>query len=42
MNLIRKALRIEILGFKREIGLAEEIYASLSKVDLYLGNIYGI
>ena len=38
MKFDQKALRIEILGFKGEIGLIEEIWASLSKADLHLGH----
>ena len=37
MKFDQKALSIEILGYKGEIGLVEEIWALPSKVDLYLG-----
>jgi len=36
MDFDQKEIRIQILGYKGEIGLIEEIWALLSKVDFYL------
>ena len=39
---MKKALSMEILGYKGEIELVEDIWTLLSKADLYLGKRYEI